>query len=93
MSREEIKEYDISNEASRWYEYTFFGVNGGFYRELIENPVSVFMGKGHVFHRVWDGEEVHLCHAPGPIWGDCGKVVGICTVSWVPEDSKNPCRW
>lgn len=89
-----LKEYDISGEKFR--TYIILAMGKGVVHEIhIKNPKKLFLYKdgGHAFHRIFDGETVHLAPVPGFIWGSCGKITGYCEVTWVPKDSKNPCKF
>jgi hypothetical protein len=88
---EPVKKYDISGELSRNYEYSFFVNKNATVH--IENPVSLYCGMGHAFHRVWDGATVHLLHAPGPIRDIDGNIIGLCKITWVPRDGENPVKF
>lgn len=90
--KEDVKPFDISGEKSRTYSYTFFGINQCM-NVTIEGVKIVWMGRGHAFHRVWDGETMHLCHAPGPIKDREGNIVGVSQITWLPLDPGNPCRF
>lgn len=87
-----LKKYDISDEKVRVYSYIFF--SGGRIEVVIHHPKTLFLyGKGHAFHRVWDGEEVNLCHAPGPIRDHDHKIIGLCHITWQPNDVNDPCKF
>lgn len=87
---------DISNEKQRCYTI-YAGVGGGncslIHDIVIYNPEKVFYGKGHAFHRIFDGKQTILAPAPGFIWGKCGKIVGYCELSWEPQNLEDPCQW
>ena len=87
----EVTAYNISGELSRSYEYSFF--MGKTATLTIENPVTLWCGMGHAFHRIWDGEKVSLCHAPGPIRDIEGNIVGLCKITWIPRDADAPCKF
>lgn len=81
-----MKELDISNEKSRIYTYLYFGQPETLVKIVIESPKKLYLyGKGHAFHRVFNGETVNLCHAPGPIRAGDHNIVGHCFLSWVPK--------
>ena len=85
-------EGDISGEKSR--TYTIYRCGKGVVHHIcIDHPVKLFYYKGgkHIFHRIFDGEIMHLTPKPGFIWGYCGEIVGYCEVTWIPKDPKNPC--
>ncbi len=82
---EEVKAYNLTGELERFYEYNFF--IGKTATVIVSHPVTLWCGMGHAFHRVWDGEQVHLCHAPGPIKDTDGNIIGLCKVTWIPGDS------
>lgn len=73
---------DASKEEWREYEWRDPKVGTVVYR--IERPVKVYFGKGHSFHRVFDGRIVHLVPAPGTMG---------CIVRWEPGDKKNPVQF
>jgi hypothetical protein len=89
----DLKAYDISKEKCR--SYTIFRNASSMivFTRTITKPVSLFIREGGHFHRVWDGVEMHLMHAPGPVKDAEGNVIGWCKVSWVPKDNKNPCNF
>lgn len=87
-----IKEYDISGELSR--TYTICVIDGGVLNTIeVNHPVKLFWAEGHAFHRVFDGRVVHLCPAPGILWGSCGKIVGYVEMTWKPKDKDDPCKF
>ena len=88
----ELKCGIIEDENVRYYN--IYDGDGEQVKQIsIHDPEKVWYGKGHAFHRVYDGELVTLCPAPGFIWGECGKIVGFCELSWEPKDKDNPCQW
>lgn len=89
---EKLKCGNISDEKSRCY--TIYSLDDTeIHRTAIVEPKSVHYGKGHAFHRVFDGVQTILCPAPGFIWGECGDICGYCELSWKPRDKENPCQW
>ena len=91
---EELKSYDVSNENSR--TYTIYSAEGVCYHEVyIKDPRKLFIYKDgdHAFHRIFDGDTVHLAPVPGFIWGSCGKITGYCELKWVPKDKNDPCKF
>jgi len=82
---------DISDEKSRSYTVYACG-EGNIHIVHISRPKKVFFGRGHAFHRIFDGECVVLAPAPGFIReGD--KIVGFCELSWEPSNLEDPCQW
>jgi hypothetical protein len=82
---------DVQDEKERSYQ--IFDAGGNIiHTTTIEKPKKVFFGKGHAFHRVFDGVSVILCETPGPIFKD-DKIVGYCELSWEPENKDDPCQW
>ena len=88
-----LNERDISGEAQR--NYRIQTIDGATICNIvILNPVTLFCGSGHAFHRVFDGETVILCPVPGVVKDPVSlKVIGYCTVSWIPADKSNPCKF
>ena len=82
----------VGDEHSRTYTIYKCGT-GEVHHIHIEQPVKVFYGKGHAFHRIFDGRTVTLAPAPGFIWGECGEIVGYCELSWEPKNLEDPCQW
>jgi hypothetical protein len=82
---------NIENELLR--TYTIYTICGSMLHEIIiQNPVEVYYGKDHYFHRVFNGESVTLCPAPGLLYYH-GELIGFVEVSWVPRDIEKPCKW
>lgn len=71
----DLKEFDISSEL--WREYEYFGVT---YR--IELPQKLFIRDGGTTHRVVDSEGI--VHCP-PVPGSYG-----CILRWKNKDPKVP---
>ena len=89
----EMKKYNLSGEKQRSYLYYAIGDALVTKRITITKPVCLYYNTGHAFHRVWDGREVTLCHAPGPIENSEGKIVGWCVVIWKPTDENSPVKF
>ena len=92
MSKE-LKCGDLSDERSRTYDV--LDTEGQrISRIVILDPVSVFYGPGHAFHRVFDGESTHLCPVPGVVKDPVSlEIIGYCFVSWIAKDKNKPCQW
>ena len=90
---EAVKSHDIGGEAMRVYHYYLDGGDEPNHQVKIFEPVTLYCGLGHAFHRVWDGIQVVLCHAPGPIRNIDKEIIGWCKISWIPRDPDNPVKF
>jgi hypothetical protein len=90
--KQDVTAHVIDGELSRTYTYTLFGVSKNISIK-IDKPKVLYCGVGHAFHRVWDGVEVHLCHAPGPIRDIDLNIVGLCKITWEPSTPDAPVRF
>lgn len=90
---EKLKCGDLSNERLRTYEVR--DADGKtISKSTIINPVKLFYGPGHAFHRVFDGTVTRLCPVPGVVKDPVSlKIIGYCFVSWIPRSKKDPCGW
>jgi len=87
----ELKVGNISKEL--WRTYTAYNLTGDIiHKTFIDHPVTVFYGKDHYFHRVFNGVVTTLCLAPGLLYYH-GKLVGYVEVAWENSDKENPCNW
>ena len=91
---EELKCGDISGERERTYRIYEHETNT-IHEIVIDKPVKLFYYKNgdHTFHRIFDGVSVHLAPVPGFIRDDCGKVIGYCEVSWIPNNPEEPVKF
>lgn len=89
----DIKLHDIQKESQR--EYRIQTMDGRTVCNIvILNPVTLFCGAGHAFHRVWDGRKCYLCPVPGVVKDPVSlEIIGYCTVSWIPKDAENPVQF
>lgn len=74
----EVTQSDISDEASREYDF-----GGRVYR--INSPVTLFMRPGGTTHRVLDANGVVHC-VPAPGQGDC-------VLRWTPKNPAAPVQF
>lgn len=73
-----LKEYDISTEA--WREYDWPARGGSPYR--INNPKELFIRPGGTTHRVVDGDGIVHCVPSVGVQG--------CVLRWQNHDSRRP---
>lgn len=90
--KQPLKEYKIDDEEKRVYQISVFGV--GVVHEIhVDHPKILFMGEGHAFHRVYNGETVVCAPAPGVLRDHEGRPIGFVTLIWVPREGEDICRF
>lgn len=88
-----VKEYDISKELSRTYLIYVLNGGGPLHETFIAHPKKLFWAEGHAFHRIFDGEKMHLCPVPGVLFNTNGDIIGYVEVTWKPSEKSNPCNF